>query len=233
MGRKPKYPNSQEIITAFMESVSDSYRHPGSNDEIGDVSGRKKQELLTEEFGISRIKVRKMSGTFSCHGKQQKDFTGCGGIWKEEEIEKVVLEELIRRGKQAAELLRRLKRDDYDVSGAKKEIADLKRDLTSKYMAYVRKEISQEDYMAFQKEVREKTAGLEGRITVTRGSNEHLEEVEDALKPLADGSVAAEKNGLTQAMVQELVENVWVGDEIMVEFKADSMMRIAEDELVG
>ena len=60
MGRKPKYHNSQEIITAFMESVSDSYRHPGSNDEIGDVSGRKKQELLTEEFGISRIKVRKI-----------------------------------------------------------------------------------------------------------------------------------------------------------------------------
>ena len=45
--------------------------------------------------------------------------------------------------------------------------------------------------------------------------------------------MAAEKNGLTQAMVQELVENVWVGDEITVEFKADSMMRIAEDELVG
>ena len=36
-----------------------------------------------------------------------------------------------------------------------------------------------------------------------------------------------------EAMVQELVENVWVGDEITVEFKADSMMRIAEDELVG
>ena len=50
--------------------------------------------------------------------------------------------------------------------------------------------------------------------------------------PLADGSVAAEKNGLTQAMVQELVENVWVGDEITVEFKADSIMQIAEDELM-
>ena len=85
--------------------------------------------------------------------------------------------------------------------------------------------------MAFQKEDRAKTAELEGRITVTRGSNEHLEEVEDALKPLADGSVAAGKNGLTQAMVQELVENVWVGDEITVEFKADSMMRNAEGEL--
>ena len=51
--------------------------------------------------------------------------------------------------------------------------------------------------MAFQKEVRAKTAELEGQITVTRGSNEHLE-----------------------------------GDEITVEFKADSMMQIAEDELM-
>jgi hypothetical protein len=33
-------------------------------------------------------------------------------------------------------------------------------------------------------------------------------------------------------MVQELVENVWVGDEIKVEFKADSIMQIAEDELM-
>ena len=74
---------------------------------------------------------------------------------------------------------------------------------------------------------------LEGRITVTRGSNEHLEEVEDALKPLADGSVAAEKNGLTQVIVQELVENVWVSEDgIEVEFKADSTMRSLEDELV-
>lgn len=60
MGRKPKYPNSQEIIIAFMESVSDSYRHPGSGDEVGDVPGRKKQELLAEEFEMSRIKVRKI-----------------------------------------------------------------------------------------------------------------------------------------------------------------------------
>jgi len=60
MGRKPKYPNSQEIITAFMESVSDSYRHPGSGDEVGNVPGRKKQELLAEEFEISRIKIRKI-----------------------------------------------------------------------------------------------------------------------------------------------------------------------------
>ena len=56
----------------------------------------------------------------------------------------------------------------------------------------------------------------------------------NALKPLADGSVAAEKNGLTQAMVQELVKNVWVSkDGIEVELKADGVIRIAEDELVG
>ena len=60
MGRKPKYENPVQIITTFMESVSDSYRHPGSGDEVGDVPGRKKQELLAEEFGISRIKVRKI-----------------------------------------------------------------------------------------------------------------------------------------------------------------------------
>ena len=59
MGRKPKYENPQYIIDAFFQSVSDSYRHPGK-DEIGDISGRKKQELLAEEFGIRRIKVRKI-----------------------------------------------------------------------------------------------------------------------------------------------------------------------------
>lgn len=60
MGRKPKYENPQSIIDAFFDAVSDSYRHPASGDEVGDVSGRKKQELLAEEFGISRIKVRKI-----------------------------------------------------------------------------------------------------------------------------------------------------------------------------
>ena len=81
--------------------------------------------------------------------------------------------------------------------------------------------------------VRDRTAGLEGQITVTKGSNEHLEEVEEMLKPLADGSVAALNNGLTREIVLELVENVWVGEEIEVEFKADSTMKAVEDELVG
>lgn len=60
MGRKPKYENPDQTIQDFYSAVSDSYRHPGSGNEVGDVPGRKKQELLAEEFGISRIKVRKI-----------------------------------------------------------------------------------------------------------------------------------------------------------------------------
>lgn len=60
MGRKPKYENPDQTIQDFFSAVSDSYRHPGSGDEVGDAPGRKKQELLAEEFEISRIKVRKI-----------------------------------------------------------------------------------------------------------------------------------------------------------------------------
>lgn len=60
MARKPKYPNPDQIIESFYSAVSDSYRSPGSGDEVGDVPGRKKQELLAEEYEISRIKVRKI-----------------------------------------------------------------------------------------------------------------------------------------------------------------------------
>lgn len=59
MGRHKKYPEAENTIAAFYAAVSDSYRNPTS-EEIGDVSGRKKQELLAEEFGISRLKVRKI-----------------------------------------------------------------------------------------------------------------------------------------------------------------------------
>ena len=58
MGRHKKYPDAENTIAAFYAAVSDSYRNPTS-EEIGDVNGRKKQELLAEEFGISRLKVRK------------------------------------------------------------------------------------------------------------------------------------------------------------------------------
>ena len=59
MGRHKKYPDAENTIAAFYAAVSDSYRNPTS-EEIGDVNGRKKQELLAEEFGISRLKVRKI-----------------------------------------------------------------------------------------------------------------------------------------------------------------------------
>ncbi|MBO5639985.1 MAG: hypothetical protein J5916_08780 [Oscillospiraceae bacterium] len=60
MARRPKYENPQAVIENFYSAVSDSYHRPGCGDEVGDVPGRKKQELLAEEFGISRIKVRKI-----------------------------------------------------------------------------------------------------------------------------------------------------------------------------
>lgn len=58
MGRNPKYPESQTVIDSFFAAVSESYNHPAA-DEAG-RDGHKKQELLADEFSISRIKVRKI-----------------------------------------------------------------------------------------------------------------------------------------------------------------------------
>lgn len=58
MGRKPKYENPEEVISSFFAAVSESYNSPGEGEQGRD--GHKKQELLAEEFGISRIKVRKI-----------------------------------------------------------------------------------------------------------------------------------------------------------------------------
>ncbi len=58
MGRQPKYENPEEIISSFYQSISESYNAPGEGEQGRD--GKKKQELLAEEFGISRIKVRKI-----------------------------------------------------------------------------------------------------------------------------------------------------------------------------
>lgn len=60
MVRKPKYENRQAVIDSFYSAVSESCHRPRCADEVGDVPGRKKQELLSEEFSISRIKVRKI-----------------------------------------------------------------------------------------------------------------------------------------------------------------------------
>ena len=58
MPRKPKYINPDQTIEYFYASVSDAYNSPGEGEQGRD--GKKKQELLAEEFGISRIKVRKI-----------------------------------------------------------------------------------------------------------------------------------------------------------------------------
>ena len=58
MPRKPKYINPDQTIEYFFPSVSDTYNSPGEGEQGRD--GKKKQELLAEEFVISRIKVRKI-----------------------------------------------------------------------------------------------------------------------------------------------------------------------------
>ena len=59
MGRHKKYPDAENTIAAFYAAVSDSYRNPTS-EEVGVENGRKSINLLAEEFGISRLKVRKI-----------------------------------------------------------------------------------------------------------------------------------------------------------------------------
>ena len=58
MGRQKRYPGAEKSINAFYASVSEAYNHPGADEKSRD--GRKPQALLAEEFGISRLKVRKI-----------------------------------------------------------------------------------------------------------------------------------------------------------------------------
>ena len=55
--RRPKYPHADETIADFYKAVSESYNSPSSGER---TDGHKSQELLAEEFNISRIKVRKI-----------------------------------------------------------------------------------------------------------------------------------------------------------------------------
>ena len=57
--RTKKYPNADKTIRAFYEVISEAYNNPRKC-EVGDMPGKKNQELLAEEFGISRIKARKI-----------------------------------------------------------------------------------------------------------------------------------------------------------------------------
>lgn len=58
LGRHKRYPDSEKNISALYASVSDAYNHPGIDEKGRD--GQKTQALLAEEFGISRLKVRKI-----------------------------------------------------------------------------------------------------------------------------------------------------------------------------
>lgn len=58
MGRHKKYPDAEAVIRAFYSSVSDAYNHPSAGERNQD--GKKSINLLAEEFGISRLKVRKI-----------------------------------------------------------------------------------------------------------------------------------------------------------------------------
>lgn len=58
MPRKPKYPDAEQVISSFYAAVSESFNSP-SEDEKG-RDGHKKQEIIAEEFSISRLKVRKI-----------------------------------------------------------------------------------------------------------------------------------------------------------------------------
>ena len=58
MDRHKKYPDAEAAISAFYSSVSDAYNHPSAGERNQD--GKKSINLLAEEFGISRLKVRKI-----------------------------------------------------------------------------------------------------------------------------------------------------------------------------
>ena len=58
MGRYKKHPDAERNISAFYASVSDAFNHPDADEKSRD--GQKTQVLLAQEFGISRLKVRKI-----------------------------------------------------------------------------------------------------------------------------------------------------------------------------
>ena len=58
MPRPKKYPDAEKTINAFFASVSDAYKNPSTGES--DADRHKTQALLAEEFGISRLKVRKI-----------------------------------------------------------------------------------------------------------------------------------------------------------------------------
>lgn len=58
MPRPRKYPDAEKTIAAFFSSVSDAFNDPSAGERS--LDGHKPINLLAEEFGISRLKVRKI-----------------------------------------------------------------------------------------------------------------------------------------------------------------------------
>ncbi len=58
MSRPKKYPDAEKTIAAFFASISDAFNHPSAGERS--LDGHKPINLLAEEFGISRLKVRKI-----------------------------------------------------------------------------------------------------------------------------------------------------------------------------
>ena len=57
MGRHPKYSNPEKVTADFILAVAASYR---SGDYAAGTDDHRSQTLVAEEFGISRLKVRKI-----------------------------------------------------------------------------------------------------------------------------------------------------------------------------
>lgn len=60
MGRKAKYPDAEKKIQEYFDAVSESYHHPKAGEENPDNSDVKTLQALAREFGLSRIKIRKI-----------------------------------------------------------------------------------------------------------------------------------------------------------------------------
>ncbi len=163
---------------------------------------------------------------FRCSNAAQGEFTGCRGSWLETEIEEKVCALIIERSGRAKQLLEGAAFSDYDIAGAKKEIERLKDAKFKKYEQYLQKKATREEFMELQAAVGEQIREIEEKIEGAREENSRMMEVTEMLRPLADAGITAEKNGLTRAMVEELIDTVWVSEEgITADFKADALIK--------
>lgn len=176
-------------------------------------------------WNCGRLMVKE-ARRFRCNGTTQGEFTGCSGSFLECDIEAKVLNAVLEKAKLAEEQLKKVSLSDFDILAAREEIERLKDEKLKKYEQYLRKKASKEEFMEVQERVRERIQTIEEEIDRAREANAWYEDVEETLRPLVDAGIAAAQNGLTRAMVEELIDTVWVSEtEVTVDFKADEMLR--------